>query len=248
MFSDESLLRYSRQIMLPAMDLHGQECLNQSHVLIVGAGGLGWLVSAYLCGAGVGRLTVVDHDQVDLTNIHRQLLYSPADVGRDKVDALAQRLEQMNAEVSVTGIAKRCDEAFLATLSAPDLVIDCTDNDAVRRLLSRWCWRQRVALVSGAAIGMTGQLNVFDYRRVRAGCYDCLYPHVGRDDGACATNGVLGPVVGVVASMQAVEAIKLLANIGDSPQQRMTIYDAAYSEWREIKWQPRTDCSVCAAD
>lgn len=244
---DELLLRYSRHIMLPQIEYAGQETLTQSHALIVGAGGLGAPVAMYLAASGVGTLTICDFDQVDLTNLQRQIVHTTASVGMNKALSAQATLAQLNPEVAVNTVTTRATpETFSALITQADVVIDCSDNFETRYTLNRLCFAAKKPLVSGAAIRFEGQLSVFDFRHAATPCYHCLYPDVGDDQALrCADNGVFAPLVGMIGTAQAAEAIKLLLNIGQTMQGRLLLLDALTAEWRTIRLAKDPACKVC---
>ena len=245
---DEQLLRYSRQIMLPEMDVAGQQRLLDSSVLILGAGGLGSPVALYLAAAGVGRLLIADDDRVDLSNLQRQILHSEADIDQPKVVSAQRSLRAMNADTVIEPLHERLDPAAMQRLLAGgdiDLVVDASDNFQTRFAINQACVSTRVPLVSGAAIRMEGQVSVFDQRRDDSPCYRCLYRTVGDEDTSCATNGVMAPLVGIIGSVQAMEAVKLLAGIGQSLVGRLLLLDATNLQWRELRLPRDPDCPVC---
>ena len=245
---DQQLLRYSRQIMLPEMDVAGQQRLLDSSVLILGAGGLGSPVALYLAAAGVGRLLIADDDRVDLSNLQRQILHSEADIDQPKVDSAQRSLQAMNADTVIEPLHERLDPAAMQRLLAGgdiDLVVDASDNFQTRFAINQACVNTRVPLVSGAAIRMEGQVSVFDQRRDDSPCYRCLYRNVGDEDTSCATNGVMAPLVGIIGSVQAMEAVKLLAGIGQSLVGRLLLLDATNLQWRELRLPRDPDCPVC---
>lgn len=246
---DEQLLRYSRHIMLPQIEYAGQEKLIQSHALIVGAGGLGSPVAMYLAAAGVGMLTICDFDQVDLTNLQRQIIHSTASVGVNKAVSAQTSLQALNPEVQVQAITTRArEETFRTLIAAADVVIDCSDNFETRYLLNRLCFLAKKPLVSGAAIRFEGQLTVFDFRHAESPCYHCLYPDVGHDQALrCADNGVFSPLVGIVGSVQAAEALKVLLETGQALQGRLLLLDALSAEWRTIRMAKDPQCLVCGS-
>ncbi|MDT8383816.1 MAG: molybdopterin-synthase adenylyltransferase MoeB [Gammaproteobacteria bacterium] len=258
--NDEQLLRYSRQIMLPQFDIAGQQRLLASKVLIIGLGGLGSPVAMYLAAAGVGRLTLVDDDAVDLTNLQRQILHTQADIGRAKVESAADTLRAMNPDIEVITRQQRLSGAELHdAVQQADLVIDASDNFATRFAINQACVDTRTPLVSGAAIRMEGQVCVFLNRRPghspghgpdsqdeQAACYRCLYDDIPEAAATCSENGVLSPVVGIIGSIQATEAIKLLAGIGTPLAGRLLTLDAANMEFREIRLRRDPSCPVCA--
>ncbi len=247
--NDDQLLRYSRHILLDEIGIEGQQRLLDSHALIIGAGGLGSPVALYLGGAGVGTLTLVDHDTVDLTNLQRQIAHSLARVGQPKVSSAALSIAASNPGVRVRALQQRADAQHLAEwVHEADVVIDCSDNFATRHAVNAACVAQRKPLVAGAAIGLDGQISVYDTRDAASPCYACLFPpDSGFEDVACSTMGVLSPLVGIIGSMQAAEALKLLVGIGSSLAGRLQMLDARRMEWSEISVARVPDCAVCGA-
>ena len=246
--NDNQLLRYSRHILLPKIGYEGQEKLTKSHAMIVGAGGLGSPVALYLAASGVGKLTICDFDIVDLTNLQRQIIHTTQSVGINKAVSAQQTIYEINPEVVVQTIQQKSSEAEFKVLSEnADVVIDCSDNFATRYALNRVCLQLKKPLVSGAAIGFEGQISVFDFRHETSPCYHCLFPDTGEDtDLRCATNGVFAPLVGIIGTTQAAEALKLLMGIGESLQGRLLLLDALSMEWRTIKLARDLACVVCA--
>lgn len=246
--NDNQLLRYSRHILLPQIAYEGQDKLVHSHALIVGAGGLGSPAAMYLAAGGVGRLTICDFDDVDLTNLQRQIIHTSASVGTNKAVSAQQTLAKINPEVEVHAVTVRATAAELALLvAAADVVIDCSDNFATRYSLNRLCVELKKPLVSGAAIGFEGQVTVFDMRADTSPCYHCLFPDNGEDtELRCADNGVFAPLVGMIGTTQAAEAMKLLMTIGDSLQGRLLLLDVLAMEWRTIRLGKDPACTVCA--
>ncbi|SDK70026.1 Molybdopterin or thiamine biosynthesis adenylyltransferase [Methylophilus rhizosphaerae] len=244
---DDLLLRYSRHIMLPQIEYAGQEKLTQSHALIIGAGGLGAPVAMYLAAAGVGTLTICDFDVVDLTNLQRQIIHTTAAVGQNKALSAQATIAGLNPEISVNVETARLNaEALAERVATADVVIDCSDNFATRYLLNQLCFDHKTPLVSGAAIRFEGQLSVFDFRHAGSPCYHCLYPDVGDDQELrCADNGVFAPLVGMIGTAQAGEAIKLLLNIGQTMQGRLLLLNALSAEWRTIRLKKDPSCTVC---
>jgi adenylyltransferase/sulfurtransferase len=243
---DEELLRYSRQIMLPEMDINGQQKLVDATVLIVGMGGLGCPAAMYLAAAGVGHLLIADDDTVELTNLQRQIAHGEDNLGELKVASAERSLRALNPGVRVTTIAERLQGDALGTVVADvDVVLDATDNFATRFAINRACVRQRKPLVSGAAIRMEGQVAVFDSRDQNSPCYQCLYGDSGEEDTNCATNGIMAPVVGIIGAAQAMETIKLLAGIGQPLTGRLLLLDAMTMQWREMKLPRDPKCAVC---
>ena len=245
--NDAQLLRYSRHILLDEVGIEGQQLLSNSHALIVGAGGLGSPVALYLGSAGVGRITVVDHDTVDATNLQRQIAHTLADVGRFKAHSIQQSIAAINPDVYVTVVVQRADSALLNVLvKEADVVLDCTDNFATRHAINRACRQHGKPLVSGAAIQFDGQVSVYDPRDAQSPCYACVFPETTRlEEAQCATMGVFSPLVGIIGSVQAAEAIKLLGNIGQTLTGRLLMLDARNMAWSEIKLPRDTDCPVC---
>lgn len=246
MLSDDELLRYSRQILLKQIDIDGQLTLKQSRVLIVGLGGLGSPVALYLAAAGVGELHLADFDTVDATNLHRQILHGTTSVGRAKVDSAIERLEALNPLVKVVPLRTALDADSLGpAVAAVDLVLDCTDNFAIREAVNGACVAAGKPLVSGAAIRLEGQLSVFDPRVASSPCYHCLYGHGSEAELTCSEAGVAGPLVGLVGSLQALEALKLLAGFGEPLVGRLLLIDALTSRFRELKVKRDPACVVC---
>ncbi len=243
--NDEELLQYSRQIMLPQIDLAGQQRLLDSRALIVGLGGLGAPVALYLAAAGVGELVLVDFDTVDLTNLQRQIIYSHDAIGTPKVRSAQATLARINPRCRVRPIAQKLEgEALERAVAEADVVLDCSDNFATRFAINRACVRQGKPLVSGSAIRWEGQVAVFN-DRPGAPCYHCLYGDSGELDASCAANGILAPVVGIIGSIQATEAIKLLTGAGEPLSGRLLLLDALTMELRTLKLRPDPGCPVC---
>ncbi len=246
--NDDQLLRYSRPLLLDDIGIEGQQRLLQSHALVIGAGGLGSPVALYLGTAGVGRLTLVDHDTVDLTNLQRQIAHSLARVGQPKAESARASIAALNPDVQVHAVSQRADAAWLAeAVAAADVVLDCSDNFATRQAVNTACVAQGRPLVSGAAIGFDGQIAVYDTRRADAPCYACLFPpEAAVEQVRCATMGVFAPLVGIIGSLQAAEALKLLAGVGRPLAGRLLMLDARAMEWTEIRVARQPDCPVCA--
>lgn len=242
---DEQLLRYSRQIMLPQIDIEGQEKLLSSHALIIGLGGLGSPVALYLAAAGVGRLTLVDHDQVDLSNLQRQVIHTSSDIGRDKVESARDQILAINPDCRVDCIpAQLSGDALLEQVRSADIAIECSDNFSSRFALNEACVKTGTPLVSGAVIRMEGQLGVFDARDTSAPCYACLYREEGEDENRCSETGVLAPVAGLIGSLQATETLKLLLDIPVDTG-RLLLIDAERMQFRSMKLKKDPDCPVC---
>ena len=247
LLSDEQLLRYSRQIMLPDIDIDGQQRLLNSRVLIVGLGGLGSPVSLYLAAAGVGELWLVDDDQVDLSNLQRQIVHTTGRIGELKVDSAKLALQAVNPDVQVHALSQRLDAESMAELvTQVDLVLDCSDNFTTRFALNAACFDLGKPLVSGAAIRFDGQVSVFDPRNPESPCYQCLYPQGDDRALSCSESGVLAPLVGIIGSVQAMEAIKLLTGAGKPLTGRLLLLDGRRMEWREMRLSPEPQCPVCS--
>ena len=247
--NDEQLLRYSRQIMLPEIDIAGQQKLADAHVLIVGIGGLGSPVALYLAAAGVGHLILADADTVELSNLQRQIIHDNSTLGLNKVDSARTRLQQINPNTSVEVICEQLDAHSLRSkVTEVDLVIDATDNFAIRYVINDYCFEKMIPLVSGAAIRFEGQVAVFDPRDPESPCYRCLYPETqGADtDLNCSENGVAAPLVGIIGSIQAMEALKLICNVGEGLTGWVQYLDASFMEWQKLKLSRRDDCPVCS--
>lgn len=245
--SDSQLMRYSRHIMLPKVDIDGQERIYNGRVLILGVGGLGCAVAQYLAASGVGLLTLVDDDCVDKTNLQRQVLFNEQAVGNKKVQAAKQTLTALNSEISIQCIDSRLEQDELNTLVAEHhLVVDCTDNLATRNQLNQSCFTNRVPLISGAAIRMEGQVSTFTMQPGTA-CYSCLSHRFGEQSLTCSEAGILSPVVGLVGCIQATECLKLLANIGQPLSNKLLLIDAMTMEFKEFKLTSHPSCQVCTS-
>ncbi|MBX8492658.1 molybdopterin-synthase adenylyltransferase MoeB [Pseudomonas lijiangensis] len=248
MLTDQELLRYSRQILLQHVDIDGQIRLKSSRALIVGLGGLGSPVALYLAAAGVGELHLADFDSVDLTNLQRQVIHDSQSIGQAKVDSAMARLTAINPEVTLVAHRAALDSDSLSTaVQGVDLVLDCSDNFATREAVNAACVAAGKPLVSGAAIRLEGQLSVFDPRRAESPCYHCLYGHGSEAELTCSEAGVIGPLVGLVGSLQALEALKLLAGFGEPLVGRLLLIDALSTRFRELKVKRDPACGVCGA-
>ena len=245
--NDHQLLRYSRHILLAEIGIEGQEKLIGAHALIIGAGGLGSPVALFLASSGVGTLTICDDDTVDLTNLQRQILHRSASIGKNKVDSARDAIADINPDVRVNTLKERVDENRLNELVAhADVVLDCSDNFNTRYALNRACVKLKKPLVSGAAIRFGGQVTVFDFRQEHSPCYHCLYPeNTEHEDTRCAEMGVFAPLVGIVGSLQAAEALKLLLDIGTTLNGRLLLIDALHSGLRTIRLTQDANCQVC---
>ncbi len=247
--NDDQLLRYSRHILLNELGIEGQQRLLAAHALVIGAGGLGSPVALYLGTAGVGRITIIDHDTVDVTNLQRQIAHNLSRVGQPKAASAAQTIHAINPEVRVIALQERADASRLAELLADvDIVLDCSDNFATRHAVNAACVAQGKPLVSGAAIGFDGQISVYDTRDAAHPCYACIFPPEATfEETRCATMGVFAPLVGIIGTMQAAEALKMLARVGTSLAGRLQMLDARNMEWTEIRMQRNLACGVCAS-
>ena len=245
---DDQLLRYSRHILLNEWGVEGQQQVSRSHALIVGAGGLGSPAALYLASAGVGHISLIDHDHVDVTNLQRQIAHSQARVGQLKVASLQAAMQAINPEVRVTCYSQTADTALLALcMSSVDVVLDCTDNFETRQLINRVCVQFTKPLVSGSALRFDGQVAVYDTRQADAPCYACVFPPTQSfEEERCATMGVLAPLVGVIGSMQATESLKLLSGMGSSLQGKLMMFNAQHMEWQTMSTARNLKCSVCS--
>ncbi len=246
---DDQLLRYSRHILLDEIGVEGQQRLLDAHALVIGAGGLGSPVVLYLGTAGVGRITLVDHDQVDVTNLQRQIAHNLSRVGQPKAESARQTVAAINPEVRLTAVVQRADAAWLdVAVAEADVVLDCSDNFSTRHAVNAACVKHRKPLVSGAAIGFDGQISVYDTKVADQPCYACLFPPEATfEEVRCATMGVFAPLVGIIGSMQAAEALKILTGVGRSLAGRLQMLDARAMEWTEIRMTRQVDCPVCGS-
>jgi molybdopterin-synthase adenylyltransferase len=247
--NDKQLLRYSRHILLDDIGIEGQQKLLASHALVIGSGGLGCPAALYLASSGVGSLTLVDGDRVDASNLQRQIGHTENAVGELKTASLARAIAQLNSEVKVRCISERADDALLSRLVAEcDVVLDCTDNFATRQAINRAAVLHGVPLVSGAAIGFDAQISVFDPRAAASPCYACVFPATHAfEEVSCAAMGVVAPLVGVVGSLQALEAVKLLASAGTPLVGRLLMLDGLSLTWTQMQVQRDPNCAVCAS-
>lgn len=245
--NDDDLLRYSRHVLLPEVDLEGQQKLLDSRVLIIGLGGLGSPVLQYLAASGVGQLVLVDHDVVELSNVQRQICHGTADIGQTKVKSAIAEAERINPSIVAQGFEHKADIRFLnAQVPAVDLVIDCSDNVAIRYLINEVCLAHKTPWVSAAAVALQGQLICFDPRLADQPCYRCLYPHMSDEQKNCASSGILSPVVGVMGTLQAVEALKILMGIGKPVVGRLQTFDALEGQWRSWGLNKDATCESCS--
>ena len=250
--NDDQLLRYSRHILLPEVDIEGQEAIAQATVVVVGLGGLGSPVALYLAASGVGHLILVDDDQVEISNLQRQVIHDTESVGLSKVQSAAQRCQAVNPDVKVSTHVQRADydwlhkQAWFNTGSEDQgltLIVDCSDNAAVRYAINDVCVQKRIPWVSGAAVALNGQVAVFDPSQQDAPCYRCLYPSLKDDALTCSENGILSPVVGVIGTMQVVEVLRLIAGFGTPQHGYLRTYDASTADWQRWKVPARQSCS-----
>ncbi|WP_020408991.1 molybdopterin-synthase adenylyltransferase MoeB [Hahella ganghwensis] len=244
--SDELLLRYSRQIMMPEFDVACQEKLRAGTALIVGMGGLGCPAAMYLAAAGCGTLLLADFDEVDLSNLQRQIAHTQARIGQNKAESVAAVIAGLNPDVRVETLKHRLEgDALTAQVRRADVVVDCTDNFSTRDSINQACVETGVPLVSGAAIRAEGQISVFDFRQTDSPCYHCLYGTFGNEDLTCSQTGILAPVVGIIGTMQALEALKILSGYGQPAVGRLLTFDADSSSWREFRLRQDPECPVC---
>jgi molybdopterin/thiamine biosynthesis adenylyltransferase len=245
--NDDQLLRYSRHLLLDEVGVEGQQRWLDAHALVIGAGGLGSPVALYLGSAGVGRLTIVDHDRVDVTNLQRQIAHNLARVGTPKAESARASIAAINPDVQVVPLVQRADAASLdALVAAADVVLDCSDNFKTRHAVNAACVSHRVPLVAGAAIRFDGQISVYDPRDPQSPCYACVFPpEVTVEETLCATMGVFAPLVGIIGTMQAAEALKLLAGVGTTLAGRLQMLDARAMQWSEIRMARQANCPVC---
>ena len=244
--NDEQLLRYSRQILLPQFGIEGQQKLLDAHALIIGLGGLGSPVAMYLAAAGIGELTLVDNDRVDLSNLQRQIIHGMDNLGQPKVESAKQALLKLNPGIRIHCIDHKLEDAeLLQQVGKVDVVIDATDNFPSRFAINRACVSQKKPLVSGAAIRLEGQVSIFDMRHDNSPCYRCLYDEEGGVAETCSENGVLSPMVGIIGSIQAMETIKLITGIGEPLTGKLLINDSLHQEWRSMKLRKDPACPVC---
>ncbi len=245
--NDDELLRYSRQILLPQVGIEGQDRLRASRALIIGLGGLGSPAAMYLAAAGVGTLAIADHDRVDLSNLQRQIVHRSADIGRSKADSARDALLALNPGTAIIAFDTRLNgEQLDAQIALADVVLDCSDNFATRFAVNDACVRARTPLVSGAAIRLEGQVAVFRPDHPDSPCYRCLYKDEGELAETCTQTGVLAPLVGVIGSLQALEALKVLIDLGTTLTGRLLLFDAEHLEWRTLILRKDPECPVCA--
>lgn len=245
--SDKEMLRYNRQIILKQFDFDGQEALKQSSVLVLGAGGLGCASTQYLATAGVGHMTLIDDDIVELSNLQRQVLHHDSDIGSQKVISAAESLRELNPHIAIDTVAERLsDEELSRLIERHTLVLDASDNVETRNQLNKLCYALKTPLVSGAAIRMEGQVSVFTYQDPTQPCYQCLSALFGDTALSCVEAGVMAPVVGIIGAVQAMEAIKVIAGYGTPKQGKILMLDAMSMSWREMNLMKMPNCPVCS--
>lgn len=245
--NDDQLLRYSRHILLDELGIEGQQRLLDAQAVVIGAGGLGSPVALYLASAGVGRITLIDHDSVDTTNLQRQIAHNLERVGTPKAESARTAMQAINPEVRIDARVQRADDALLdALLPSAQVVLDCSDNFATRHLVNRTCVRHGVPLVSGAAIRFDGQLSVYDPRVASSPCYACVFPETdGLEETRCATLGVFAPLVGIIGTLQAAEALKILCGMGSQLVGKLMMLDGRGMDFHTIGLGRNPDCAVC---
>lgn len=245
--NDEQLLRYSRQILLPQIDIEGQQKILDARCLIIGIGGLGAPAAMYLAAAGVGHIVLNDDDAVDLSNLQRQLIHATADIGKAKVTSAKESLAALNPTIKIGTIHKRLDQEQLTLeITKADVVLDCSDNFSTRFAVNRVCVATRTPLVSGAAIRFEGQVAVFDTRNQSSPCYNCLYSDIDELSESCSQSGVISPVPGIIGSMQALEAMKVILDIGETLSGRLLLLDALTMQWNLMKLKKSDHCPTCS--
>ena len=245
--NDEQLLRYSRHLLLEEIDVAGQEKLLSSHALVIGAGGLGSAAAPYLAAAGIGHITLIDHDQVELTNLQRQIMHTEKSVGKSKVNSGKQFLQQLNAGIQIETIEAKATAALLDDLlPSVDVVLDCTDNFASRHLINASCVKHHTPLVSGSALRFDGQISVFDPRNTASPCYACIFsPDENFEEVSCSSMGIFSPLVGIIGAIQAAQAIQVLIGFGEVLVGRMLLWNARTTQIDEFKISRNPECSVC---
>lgn len=245
--NETQLMHYSRHILLNAIDINGQEKINQATVLVIGCGGLGSACTTILAGAGVGQLILCDHDTIELSNLQRQFAFELADIGQAKVKVLTHYLTQRNQQISIKALHNKISSALLQEyLPICDVIVDCTDNSATRHLINQYAVRFHVPLVSASVIQFSGQLNVFDSRQTISPCYACLFP-LQTDDRRCIHNGVFSPLVHLIAAAQAAEVLKLLVGFGHSSVGKMIQFEGLNFETYRLNVSQNPNCPVCRA-
>jgi molybdopterin-synthase adenylyltransferase len=247
--NDDQLLRYSRHILVDEIGIEAQQRFLDAHALIVGAGGLGAPAAMYLAASGVGKITLVDADTVDLTNLQRQIVHATRSVGQAKVESAKATLDALNPDIDVIAVNARADAPWLdANVPGKTVVLDCSDNFATRHAINAACVAHRVPLVSGAALRFDGQISTFDFRSAESPCYACLFPPDQEfEEVACSTMGVFAPTVGIIGAMQAAEALRAIGGFGETLAGRLMMLDSLRMEWNTMKIARQPDCPVCGA-
>jgi molybdopterin/thiamine biosynthesis adenylyltransferase len=245
--NDEQLLRYSRHLLLEEIDVAGQERLLGSHALVIGAGGLGSAAAPYLAAAGVGHITLIDHDEVELTNLQRQIMHAESSVGKSKVASGKTFLQRLNSSIQIETIQAKATASLLdELLPSVDIVLDCTDNFSTRHMINAACVKHHTPLVSGSALKLDGQLSVFDPRNANSPCYACIFsPDEEFEEVSCATMGIFSPLVGIIGAMQAAQALQVLIGFGEPLVGRLMLWNGRTTQIDEIRISRNTDCSVC---
>ncbi|HSG03626.1 MAG TPA: molybdopterin-synthase adenylyltransferase MoeB [Marinobacterium sp.] len=247
--NDQQLLQYSRHLLLPEIDMQGQQSWLDARVLVLGLGGLGSPVALYLASAGVGTLVLVDDDDVELSNLQRQVIHTTETLGQSKAQSASLQISKINPSTTTEVHVERLEgDALQSLVESVDLVVDCTDNFTTRHALNRACFAAKKPLISGAAIRFEGQITVYDPREESSPCYRCLYPETAELDLNCSTSGVFAPLVGMVGTVQAAEALKVLASIGEPLIGRLLVVDALRMDWRTLKLKADPNCPVCSGD
>ena len=247
--NDEQLLRYSRHLLLEEIDVAGQEKLLNSHVLVIGAGGLGSAAAPYLAAAGVGRITLIDHDTVELTNLQRQIMHVESSIGKSKVASGKEFLQHINSSIQIETIEARASNSLLdELLPNVDVALDCTDNFATRHLINAACVKNQTPLVSGSALKFDGQVSVFDPRNSKSPCYACIFsPDEQFEEVSCASMGIFSPLVGIIGAMQAAQALQVLIGFGETLVGRMLLWNGRNTQIDEIRISRNPECSVCGS-
>ena len=247
--NDEQLLRYSRHLLLDEIDVAGQEKLLHSHVLVIGAGGLGSAAAPYLAAAGVGHITLVDHDEVDLTNLQRQITHTESSVGKSKVASGKEFLQRLNSSIQIETIQAKATTSLLdELLPSVDVVLDCTDNFSTRHLINAACVQHQTPLISGSALKFDGQVSVFDSRNSSSPCYACIFsPDEEFEEVSCSSMGIFSPLVGIIGAMQAAQALQVLIGFGEPLMGRMLLWNGRTTQIDEIRISRNSDCSVCGS-
>ena len=246
--NDEQLLRYSRHLLLEDIDVKGQEKLLNSHALVIGAGGLGCAAAPYLAAAGLGHMTLIDHDEVEITNLQRQIMHTESSIGKSKVESGKHFLSQLNSSVRIQTIQAKVTKSILDDLlPSVDIVLDCTDNFQTRHLINASCVQHQIPLVSGSALRFDGQVTVFDPRNVASPCYACIFsPDETFEEVSCSSMGIFSPLVGIIGSIQAAQALQILIGFGESLVGRMLLWNARSTNIDEIRIAPNPECLVCS--